>query len=109
MVCKLLHCEYRASEGVNYQNMPLQCIVFSSLACSLKLILVSDEADLRVDSNDSSPMCISCKTKKLFKLLLGSSQHEQSIVPYPLDHQGSWVFHKQLCSYRFVNRVNYDT
>ena len=63
--------------------MPLQCIVFSGLACSqhaIKLILVSDEADLRVDSNDSSPMCISCKTKKLFKLLLGSSQHEQSIV-----------------------------
>ena len=83
MVCKLLHYEYRASEGANYQNMPLQCIVFSGLACSqhaIKLILVSDEADLRVDSNDSSPMCISCKTKKLFKLLLGSSQHEQSIV-----------------------------
>ena len=82
MVCKLLHCEYRASEGANYQNMPLQCIVFSGLACSqhaLKLILVSDEADSRVDSNDSSPMSISCKTKKLFKLLLGSSQHEQSI------------------------------
>ena len=73
---------YRASEGANYQNMPLQCIVFSGLACSqhaIKLILVSDEADLRVDSNDSSLMCISCKTKKLFKLLLGSSQHEQSI------------------------------
>ena len=83
MVCKLLHCEYRASEGANYQNMSLQCIVFSGLACSqhaIKLIFVSDEADLRVDSNDSSPMCISCKTKKLFKLLLGSSQHEQSIA-----------------------------
>ena len=63
--------------------MPLQCIVFSGLACSqhaIKLILVSDKADLRVDSNDSSPMCISCKTKKLFKLLLGSSQHEQTVV-----------------------------
>ena len=57
--------------------------MFSGLACSqhaIKLILVSDEVDLRVDSNDSSPVCISCKTKKLFKLLLGSSQHEQSIV-----------------------------
>ena len=43
-------------------------------------ILVSYEADLRVDSSDSSPMCISCKTKKLFKLLLGSSQDEQSII-----------------------------
>ena len=74
-------------EGANYQNMPLQCIVFSGLACSqhaIKLILVSDEADLRVDSNDSSPMCISCKTKKLFKLLLGSSQHEQSITQWGL-------------------------
>ena len=24
--CKLLHCEYRASKGVDYQSMPLQCI-----------------------------------------------------------------------------------
>ena len=83
VVCKLFHCEYRASEGANHQNMSLQCIVFSGLTCSqhaIKLILVSDEVDLRVDSNDSSPMCISCKTKKLFKLLLGSSQHEQSIA-----------------------------
>ena len=43
-------------------------VLFSGLACSqhaIKLILVSDEADLRVDSNDSSPMCISCKTNKL--------------------------------------------
>ena len=66
--------------------MPLQCIVFSGLACSqhaIELSLVSDEADLRVDSNDSSLMCISCKTKKLFKLLLGSSQHEQSITIKP--------------------------
>ena len=28
--CKLLHCEYRASRGVDYQTMPLQCIVFCS-------------------------------------------------------------------------------
>ena len=26
--CKLLHCEYKASRGVDYQTMPLQCIVF---------------------------------------------------------------------------------
>ena len=25
--CKLLHCEYRASKGVDYKSMPLQCIV----------------------------------------------------------------------------------
>ena len=25
-----------------------------------------------------------------------------------VDHQGSWVFHERLCSYSFVNRVNYD-
>ena len=24
--CKLIHCEYRASKGVDYQSMPLQCI-----------------------------------------------------------------------------------
>ena len=68
MECKLLHCEYKASEGANYQNMSLQCIMFSGLACSqhaIKLILVSNEADLKVDSNDSSQMCISRKTKKL--------------------------------------------
>ena len=97
MVCKLLHCEYRASEGANYQNMPLQCIVFSGLACSqhaIKLILVSDEVDSRVDSNDSSPMCISCKTKKLFKLLLGSSQHEQSIALLLVKQYMKWHHQK---------------
>ena len=26
--CKLLHCDYRASRGVDYQTMPLQCIMF---------------------------------------------------------------------------------
>ena len=26
-----------------------------------------------------------------------------------LGHQGSWVFQERLCSYSFVNRVNYDT
>ena len=30
-----------------------------------EVILVSSEADLRADSNDSSPMCISCKITKL--------------------------------------------
>ena len=64
MECKLLHCEYRACKGVNYQTMPLQCIVLSGSTCSqsaIEVILVSNEADLRADSNDSSPMCISCK------------------------------------------------
>ena len=32
--CKLLHCEYRASRGVDYQTMPLQCIVFFGSICS---------------------------------------------------------------------------
>ena len=32
--CKLLQCEYKASRGVDYQSMPLQCIVFSGLICS---------------------------------------------------------------------------
>ena len=47
--------------------------MFSGLARSqhaIELILVSDEADSRVDSNDSSPMCLSSKTKQLFKFLL---------------------------------------
>ena len=31
------------------------------------------------------------------------------LVSYPLGHQGSWVFYARLCSYSFVNRLNYDT
>ena len=58
MECKLLHCEYRAYKGVDCQTMPLQCIVFSGSACSQSVIEVSNEADLRADSNDSSPMCV---------------------------------------------------
>ena len=64
MECKLLHCEYRAYKGVDYQTMALQCIVFSGSTCSqlaIDMILTSNEVDLRADSNDSSPMCISCK------------------------------------------------
>ena len=73
MECKLLYYEYRAYKGVNYQTMPLQCIVFSGSSCSqlaIEMILISNEANLRADSNDSSPMCISCKIMKLFKLFL---------------------------------------
>ena len=80
--CKLLHCEYRAYKGVNYQTMPLQCIAFSGSTCSqsaIKVILVSNEANLRADSNDSSPMCISCKITKLFKLFLHRSEREHTI------------------------------
>ena len=49
---------------LDYQNMSLQCIVFSSSTCSqpaIELILESKEAQFRVDS-----MCIACKIKKLF-------------------------------------------
>ena len=83
MECKLLHCEYRAYKGVDYQAMPLQCIVFSGSTCSqlaIEMILISNEADLRADSNDSSPMCISCKITKLFKLFLHRSEREHTIV-----------------------------
>ena len=62
MECKLLHCEYRAYKGVDYQTMPLQCIVFSGSTCpqhAIEMILISNEADLRADSNDSSSICIS--------------------------------------------------
>ena len=86
MECKLLHCEYRAYKGVNYQTMPLQCIVFSGSTCSqsaIEVILVSNEADLRADSNDSSPMCISCKITKLFKLFLHRSEREHTIISEP--------------------------
>ena len=80
---KLLHGEHRAYKGVNYQTMPLQCIVFSGSTRSqsaIEVILVSNEADLRADSNDSSPMCTSCKITKLFKLFLHRSEREHNIV-----------------------------
>ena len=81
--CKLLHCENKAYKGVDYQTIPLQCIVFSGSTCSqlaIEMILISNEVDLRADSNDSSPMCISCKITKLFKLFLHRSEREHTIV-----------------------------
>ena len=83
MECKLLHYEYKAYKGINYQTMPLQCIVFSGSTCSqlaMEMILISNEADLRADSNDSSSMCISCKITKLFELFLHRSECEHTIA-----------------------------
>ena len=54
--------------------------VMSSCKNPIEVILVSNEADLRADSNDSSPMCISCKIAKLFKLFLHRSEREHTIV-----------------------------
>ena len=82
MECKLLHCEYRASRGVDYQTMPLQCIVLSGSIYSqhaIELILVSQNTRLESDSNDSRIMCILCKTKKLSILFTFLSEREQSI------------------------------
>ena len=73
MECKLLHCEYKASRDVDYQSMPLQCIVFSGLICSqhaIEMDLLSQKAPKNPDSNDSSPISVSLKTKKLFKFVL---------------------------------------
>ena len=64
------HCEYKASRGVDYQSMPLQCIVFSGLICSqhaIEMDLVSQKVPKNPDSNDSCPISVSLKTKKLFK------------------------------------------
>ena len=61
--------------------------MFSSSTCPqsvIEVILVSNEADLRADSNDSSPMCISCKITKLFKLFLHRSEREHTIVYLPI-------------------------
>ena len=63
--------------------MPLQCIVFSGLICSqhaIEMDLVSPKAPKNPDSNDSSPISISLKTKKLFKFFLLPTQPEQTIV-----------------------------
>ena len=65
--------------------MPLQCIVFSGSTCSqhaIEMILISNEADLRADSNDSSPMCISCKIK-LFKLFYIEVNVNNNIMNFP--------------------------
>ena len=63
--------------------MPLQCIVFSGLICSqhaIEMDLVSPKAPKNPDSNDSSPISISLKTKKLFKFFLLPTQPEQTIT-----------------------------
>ena len=74
--CKLLHSEYTAYKGVNYH-----CISGSTCSQSaIEVILISNEADWRADSNDSSLMCISCKITKLFKLFLHRSEHEHTIM-----------------------------
>ena len=93
MECKLLHCEYRAYRSVNYQTMPLQCIVFSGSTCfqsAIEVILVSNESDLRADSNDSNPMCISCKVTKLFKLFLHTSEREHTIAGIKFSIFSEW-------------------
>ena len=62
--------------------MPLQCIVFSGLICSqhaIEMDLVSPKVPKNPDSNDSSPISISLKTKKLFKFCLLPTQPEQTI------------------------------
>ena len=47
LITKLCHCN----------------VLFSGSTSAIEVILVSNEADLRADSNDSSPMCI-CKITK---------------------------------------------
>ena len=92
MECKLLHCEYKAFRGVDYQSMPLQCIVFSGLICSqhaIEMDLVSQKAPTNPDSNDSSPISVSLKTKKLFKFFIHRTQLEQTIVWWVLAESGA--------------------
>ena len=71
MECKLLHCEYKASRGVDYQSIPIQCIVFSGLICSqhaIEMDLVSQKAPKNLDSNDSSPHIHIIKNKKVIQV-----------------------------------------
>ena len=65
LIIKLCHCNVLGS-------------THSQLA--IEMVLISNEADLRAYSNDSSPMCISCKITKLFKLFLHRSEREHTIV-----------------------------
>ena len=88
--------------------VPLQCIVFSGSTCSqsaIEVILVSNEADLRADSNDSSPMCISCKITKLFKLFLHRSEREHTIAPTSIS-LGMRVWSLCLLGFRAVTLIN---
>ena len=83
---KLLHCEYKASRGVDYQNMSLQCIVFSVLICSqhaIEMDLVSQKVPKNPDSNDSSPIFVSLKTK-VIQVFLHQTQPEQTIDMDPV-------------------------
>ena len=59
--------------------MPLQCIVFSGLICSQHAIEMDLVSPKPPDSNDSSPISVSLKTKKLFKFL-HPTQPEQTIA-----------------------------
>ena len=47
---------------------------------AIEMILVSKEVHSKSDSNDLSPMCISCKITKLFKLFLHRSECEHTIA-----------------------------
>ena len=54
---------------VNLCGMQASPLVLPKYVCSqhaIELILVSNEVNLRADSNDLSPMCISCKIFMLF-------------------------------------------
>ena len=57
--------------------MPLQCIMFYGLICfqhAIEMDLVSQKVPKNPDSNDSSPISVSLKTKKLLKFYLHPKQ-----------------------------------
>ena len=57
------------------------------------LILVSNEADLRGDSNDSSTMCISCKLTKLLPHPAGGEAASRVGPKIVLDHVRVYIIY----------------
>ena len=80
---------WNASSSIIVNTGPIKVLIIKLCHCNvlcflvqpvpIDVILVSNEADLRADSYDSSPMCISCKIAKLFKLFLHRSECEHTI------------------------------
>ena len=63
MECKLLHCEYKASRGI---DIKVQCIVFSRLICSQHAIEMDLVSQKDLNFSDSSPISVSKKLSKFF-------------------------------------------
>ena len=107
MECKLLQCEYRASEDVDYESMPLQCIMFFGLIRyqhAIGMDLVSPKAPKNPDSNDSRTISISFKIKKLFKIFSVWPQRGQTIIVHYCAIQNQKSNTQHCLNYNFLTQ-----